>query len=398
MSYQPWEFASRSESTGFLTGDPFYLPYEIDTIHVRGPGLAFVLNEQSVLTVAFESNIIEMLQLDELTNDSAGVLKTVVRKVVLSLNGGTLFVMTKTDVSQATLMGLDISSGMFKPGKRVLEDTDGLDKYNFVAVREGVLLQTSRDTLELWNVELSECVRSWTVLGDITEVIAISEERVACDGGNKVIIVDTAREGIVSTIPIYGLFVACNSKCYVITAEEKKLQMQCGDKVLWKMSLDLGSLYFVCVTFSPSDQSCVLRNEGLYVLDVVTGKTLHKLYLCKSDRLTSLDCDYDCKFVSDEECVVYFGDASGGHFLQLFNVKSGDLLSEIALKSRVYSLAACPRKRLIAIGRRYSKVKFKLLRVKLPGDKDSRKSKRSSFIHKEQSYNTINTTQPPDRF
>jgi len=61
------------------------------------------------------------------------------------------------------------------------------------------------------------------------------------------------------------------------------------------------------------------------------------------------------------------------HLLGLFNVKSGDLLSEIALESSVCSLAACPRARLIAIGLKYSKANFKVLRVKLPGDKHRRK-------------------------
>ena len=396
VSYQPWEFESRRE-TGFLTGDPFCLPSEIDTIYSWGPGLAFVLNEQSVLRVGSKSNIVEMLQLDKLTNGSAGVLKTTVTNVTLSLNGGTLFIITRTDDSPAKLMGWDISSGLFKPGtERVLEDTDGLNVDNCVAVREGVLLQTSRETLELWNFELSECIRSWTDLGAIFKVIPISEERVACEDVEKVIVVDTTREGIVSTIPFCGLFVACNSKCHVITAHYyNEMHMQCGDKVLWEIQMPFNILY-LWLTFSPSEQYCVVRNLGLYVLDVVSGKPLHKLYLNKFDSL--FICEHDCKFVSDEECVVYFGDASRGYFLQLFNVKSGDLLSEIALESRVYSLTACPRERLIAIGLRDSKVNFKVLRVKKQGDKDNRKSKRSGFIYVEQSYSTINTTQPPDRF
>ena len=59
------------------------------------------------------------------------------------------------------------------------------------------------------------------------------------------------------------------------------------------------------------------------------------------------------------------------------------------MESTVYSLAACPRERLVAIGFMDSKVNFKVLQVKLPGDKHSRKSKRSGFINKEQSYNTM---------
>jgi len=72
-----------------------------------------------------------------------------VRNAVLSLNDDTLFVITTTDRNPATLMAWDISRGTLKPGKRVFEDTGWLNENNLVAVREGVLLQTS-STLKLW--------------------------------------------------------------------------------------------------------------------------------------------------------------------------------------------------------------------------------------------------------
>ena len=408
LPYQPWEFELSSE-TGFLLGDPFCLLSEGDTIQSRRLGLAFVLNKQSMLTVAYGSNIIEMLQLVEPAKDSGRVSNTYVMKVVLSLNGETLFVISATDGSPVTLKGWDISSGMFTPGKRVLQDFSWFHVRNLVAVREGVLLQTSDDALELWNFELSECILSWTDLENIKKVISISEERVACEAMKKVIIVDTTREGILSTIPIHSNFVACNSKFHVLTADREELQMQCGDKVLWKMPQPFrssaGSPEFE--TFSPTEQYCVFRGlpgyvNALCVLDVVLGKTLHILQLRTHDDRFPLI--YDCKFVSEEECVASITILSS-HFLQLFNVKSGDLLSEITLESLICSLAACSRERLIAIAFYYSEVNFKVLQVKLPRDKHSRdkhsgKSKRSGFTKKEQSYNTISSTESraPERF
>ena len=195
------------------------------TMYSRILSHAFVLNEKSVLRVRYGGSTIEMLQLDELTKDSARTLKTTARKVVLSLRGDILYVITTADGSPATLMAWYITSDMFNPGKRVMEDTGRFNKYNLVAVREGVLLKTNHKALELWNVELSECIRSWTDLEYITEVIPISEERVACDGLGKVIILDTTREGILSTITIKRRFVACNSKCHVITTDHKELQI-----------------------------------------------------------------------------------------------------------------------------------------------------------------------------
>ena len=386
VSYHPWEFESGSEP-GFLLGDPFYLPPKGDHIH-----LVFVLNKQSVLRVSPNGNIIEMLQLDELTKDSARDSEAIVMKVVFSLNGDRLFIIT---CPKRELMVWDISSGMFKPGKILPRGFKY--KYDLVAVREGLLLQTSKDTLELWDFELCECIRSWNALEDICGVISISEDQVACrvvkrttfldrawtEVTKKVIIVDTARKGFVSTLTIYGGFVACNSKCHVITTDGQELQMQCGAIVFWKIAVPFKPLGFYSFkSFSPTEQYCILADcKALYVLDVALGRTLRPLqpsiregYVPETDKV---------KFVSDEECVACFHIGyCPGYFLQLFNVKSGDLLSEIALDDQVYSLAACPRERLVAIGYGFSKVNFKVLQVKLPGDQHRRRSKRSGFLDK----------------
>jgi len=410
--YHPWEFESCSE-TGFLSGDPFCFPYEGDAIPSREPGLAFVLNGKSVLTVAFGGSAIEMLQLDKLTKESARVSITTARKVAFSLNGDTLYVITTTDGSPATLVGWDISSGMLKPGNKAFEETGEFYKYNLIAVREGVLLQTSRDTFELWNFELSDCIQSWrTGLRYIPkvypQVIPISEERVAfevqsaSEEESKVIIVNTTREGIASTITIHGNFIGCNSKCHVISGAHGKLQMLSGDKVLWKKSQPFKCFVFTrCNTFSPTERYCVFAAAedifdtiNMWVLDVISG-TLRTLQPHTNDFLVF---DFDCKFVSDDECITSgFSDRTRGGFLQMFNVKSGDLLSEIAVEGRVYSLAACPHERLIAIGFEDSKMNFKVLRVKLPGDKNRRKIAKGQVI-REQSYITTTSTERPERF
>ena len=373
VSCQPWKFESCSE-TGFLL-DLFFFPRaKVDTWYSADCGLAFVLNEQSVLIIFHNRDMIEMLHPDELTRDRARASETLyVRKVALSLNGDTLFFITKTRTSmRSTLKAWDISSDMFKPGKRVFEWTDTFKEYNLVALRDGVLLQTSHDTLELWNFEVSECIRSWNDLEIIRKVISISEERVACkvwcvvEGvvERKVIIVDTTREGILSTIAIPGFFVACNSKCHVISTDRSELRMQCGDVVLWKISgpFEPFSLHR-WGTFSPTEQYCVLDDcEALSVLDVSLGKTLRRLQPRTPEHLYPVATE--CKFVSDEECVACFNDGlfdTPRNFLQLFNIKSGDVLSEIALQTLVRDLAACPRERLIAVSFEDLTMNFKVL-------------------------------------
>ena len=141
------------------------------------------------------------------------------------------------------------------------------------------------------------------------------------------------------------------------------------------------------ITFSPSEQYCLLAiHREFYVLDAVSGETLRTLPYRTHDHYMYIPETFDCTFVSDEECVALFSDSLGDHFLELFNIKSGDLLSEIAMESCVYSLTACPRMGLIAVAFKDSKVDFKVLWLKLPGDKHSRKSKRSDFISNNKSY------------
>ena len=385
--YHPWEFESRSEP-GFLLGDPFCFSPERNDRFFR-PALAFVLNEQSVLTVCSHSNIIEMLYLDGLTKGSVGDSDTIVQKAAFSLNGDKLYVVTVTGRTLVKLMAWDIARGMLIAGKCDFEDRFSLTSYDLVTVRAGVLLQTSFSTLELWNFNLSECIRSWSDFGDIYQVTRISEERVACDVLREVIILDTTREGIVSTVTFHGSLVTCTSKGLVITTDDE-VRMQCGDVVLWKMFKPLEVSHILsCSLFSPTEKYCVLAGESiaddeeafLYVLDAASGRTLHRLFSCS--YMSHLDIN--CNFVSDLECITYYNDrARNNYCVRLFNVKSGDLLSEIDTETKVYSLAACPDERLLAIGFRDSKVNFKVLRVKLPGDKHRRKSKRSGFINKEQ--------------
>ena len=404
VSYHPWELKSGSEP-GFLLGDPFYLPSIGGLMDLESPGLDFVLNKQSVLrSYYFDRRIIEMRQLDELAGESDAFLED----VVFSLNGDRLFVTYR----KRELMVWDISSGMFNPRKILPREDHYLD--DLVAVREGLVLKSGSDTLEFWDFELRECIRSWKSLGYICGVTSISEDQVACEVvkeprnpypytarpvEKQVSIVDTTREGFVSTITIHDIYVACNSKYHMITTDREELQMQCGAVVFWKMAVPFKpfDLYHV-PSFSPTEQYCILADsKALYVLDVTLGRTLrtlqpriHEGYLPRIENFV---------FVSDEECVACYSlGFSSCYVLQLFNVKSGDLLSEIALDGQVKSLAACPRERLIAIGCWYSNANVKVLQVKLPGDQHSRRSKRSGFFYKKQSYNTMTLIKPTERF
>ena len=69
-------------------------------------------------------------------------------------------------------------------------------------MKEGVLLSTANGCLEMWNFELSNCIRRWPNLVrpmKIAQMIPISEEQVALSCENKVIILNTTTSEIVST-------------------------------------------------------------------------------------------------------------------------------------------------------------------------------------------------------
>ena len=350
-SYVPWECESHSEA-GFLLGDP---------ISSGDSAFDFVLNRQTVLRRSPHTSSIDMLNISKLRKTDKDATVARISDIAFSLSGETVYV----DGYAAEMTEKSIRAHYMSPYQR----------NRLVTVKEGVLLTTTSGTLELWNSELSQCIRSWTDINGITRMIPISEERVACKAENQVIILDTTSGEILSTIPISHdeRLLACNSKCQLLTYKVYSLQLSDGKTTLWRKETFMDFSYGV---FSLSEQ-CVLifppyfLKSYMYVLDAISGETLH--ILCEGSRYSG------CEFISDEECVISLETVLGDYCLQLFNVKSGDLLSVLHLDVEANCLAACPRKRLLAIAQSDSKHGFKLIQVRLPQDKDIRKSKRSAI-------------------
>ena len=372
VSHEPWKSKSRSEG-GFLLGDPLFCVF--DGFSVKEEGFAFVLNEQSVLISYPVTDVIEMLSLNELTKGRKASCAptslrniTSVQNVTFSLNGETIYVVSSPAIE--TISVLDISSGELKAEKssRIMSSN-----YNrIVPVREGVLFTTRNDALELWNFQLSESLRMWPIMWRHAQVIPISEQRVAYRIENVVTFLDTA-SGEVTSIVRYSpgafKFVTCNSKCQVIIiSDNHSLQLSDGKVIIWCRDFPANNAKGL---LSPSERFLILMLRfTVYVLDAVSGKTLH--ILCRGEE------SFECKFVSDEICAITSSsEASKRHnFLRLFNVKSGDQLTVIDVESKIICLDSCPHKHLIAIGLEESKFNFKLIQVKLPREKGSRKSQR----------------------
>ena len=340
-----------SNDCGFVFGDLFIPEMTHD-------GLMFVLDEQHLLRCNFR--LVEMVDGTNIETSVEALWEAT--GIALSLDGQTVYVASKTSV-----FAWDVESE-----KRKAEINRGVEwRDSMCPVRRGLLISTRESTVELWDIDLSKCIKKWTNLPGVEEVIPITEERVAIVRNCEVTLVDTSDVEFLIMIPVLrgGRVVACNSKSQLLTVIDSSdsLFLMDGTTTVWGRERVL-PCYVTDAVFSPMDQFVIVTcmYPGPLVVDAVSGNILRTLSFGSAD--------VSCKFVSEEECVVF--DYNYVFSAQLCNVKSGELLSVIDVESRVDCSAACPRNRLLAIGRSYFAPSFKIILVHLPRDKDSKNKKR----------------------
>ena len=335
---------------GFLFGD-------LITTKGHPFQLTFGLDKQRVLR-SF-SNAIEMVDTKYINRNDQGVASEATG-IALSLDGQTVFVASVTSVT-----AYDVSSGKLKA-----EINCELLLYRpLCPVSGGVLFLTNKSTVELWSGNRAKRIKRWTNLPGVKQLIPISEERVAVVGEVDVKVLDTISGKVVSTIPLLqGEVLTCNSKCQLLiqrTLEATQFPRPCscslqlldGKTVVWgregikRYPGDKG------VAFSPMEQFLVVdTTDGFLVWGAETGNALHTL------RPSTFSHLRHCTFVSDDTCVI----SCSNLIVQLFNVKTGESLTEINVENRVSCLAACPFNRVLGIGLKYSTPNFKVIRVHLP--------------------------------
>ena len=344
---------------GFLFGD---------LISTKGPkfGLTFALDKQRLLRSSLKA--IEMVDSKYVNrNDQKRSRRaTSASGIALSLDDQTVFVARVA----SSVTAYDVSSGKLKA-----EINCGCFLYRSLCpVRGGVLILTNESTVELWSGNLVERIKRWTNLPGVKQLIPISEKRVAVVGDVDVKVLDTSSGIVVSTIPVLqGRVLTCNSKCQLLIERAFEayqflrsgpwsLRLLDGETVVWrKKDIERVPEYNdKAVAFSPMEQFLVVgTTDGLLVLDAETGNTLRTLGL-------SFSLFLHCTFISDDTCVISARDLT----VQMFNVKSGELLTGIDVESDVNCLAACPFNRVLAIGLKDSTPNFKVIRVHLPRGED----------------------------
>ena len=337
---------------GFLFGD---------LISTKGPkfGLTFALDKQRLLRSSLKA--IEMVDSKYVNrNDQKRSRRaTSASGIALSLDDQTVFVARVA----SSVTAYDVSSGKLKAEINCWP----LPYRPLCPVSGGVLILTNKTTVELWSGNLAERIKRWTNLPGVKQLIPISEKRVAVVGDVDVKVLDTSSGIVVSTIPVLqGRVLTCNSKCQLLSDTTFEgscpwsLQLLDGETVVWRKK-DIGRFsvshdFNKAVAFSPMEQFLVVgTTDGILVLDAETGNTLRTLGL-------SFSLFLHCTFISDDTCVISARDLT----VQMFNVKSGELLTGIDVESDANCLATCPFNRVLAIGLKDSTPNFKVIRVHLP--------------------------------
>ena len=351
---------------GFLFGDlistkvhPFQLP--------------FGLGKQRL--VRSFSNAIEMVDAKYVNRNDQGVATTA-KAIALSLDGQTVYVSSGTSVTAYDVFSGKLKAEIYCGHRRCLD---------LCPVSGGVLTLRNERTVELWNVNLAKRIKRWRsdhlfeikqldpiltdLLYEVKQLTALSEKRVAVVGRVEVTVLDISSAKVVSKIRVVkGEVLSCNSKCQLLIKRTFKanrhdlycsLQLLDDKTVVWtKKGIDK-NCHGKAVAFSPMEQFLIVgTNDGILVLDPETGNTLRTLR-------PSFSLFRHCTFISDNTCV----NSASSLTVQLFNVKSGELLTEIDVEGNVYCLAACPSTRVLAIGLKNSTPNFKVIRVHLPRGK-----------------------------
>ena len=358
VSYDYENFESFNDC-GFLFGDLI--------AKERYPFLmAFGLDKQRLLRCKLDE--IEMVDTKYVNRIDQDVSPSAT-EIALSMDGQTMFV-----ASFASVTAYDVLSGKHKA-----EINCGRILYRpLCPVRGGVLILTNESTVELWRGNLAKRIKRWTYLLLVEQLIPISEERVAVVGVVDVRVLDTSSGNVVSAISVLqGRVLTCNSKCQLlikrsfqaIRPDPCSLQLLDGKTVVWEKEGIVGNPYDEAVAFSPMEQFLVVATtKGLLVLDAETGNILRTL------RPSSL-LFWHCTFISDDKFVTTCI-SSSDLTVQLLNVKSGELLTEINVESNVSCLAACRSNRVLAIGLQDSTPNFNVIRVHFPPNEDCGNGKR----------------------
>ena len=203
----------------------------------------------------------------------------------------------------------------------------------------------------------------------MASMFAISDDQVLCrTTKEEEIIVDTVSGDLVSTFAVSSYqSIACYRNLYLLANLYCSIKLQQLGQSVPRWNLRLPRPQWGCADvlgcFSPKGQFIIVCSiffgTCAYVLDVFSGNV--RFILC--------DCRYvyDLKFISDEEFVILSDHNTQGARLQLFSVRSEDILGVLQVYSSFPSLhlTTCPGEGLLAIYGWFES-DLEVIKVKLP--------------------------------
>ena len=381
------------------------------------------LNYETILVGSPDHKYVTMLNVGLLQSDSTSSsnVNVGIRKIIFSMEGDAVYVVSSGQFVYFSSEEVKITIWRLS-SREFLETKTFFGPVSIVPTKEGLVLFKNDRVAELWNFDLSECIRSIVKLTSDTSIvysvtlIPVSDELIAfyyLPQSRESIYIRSLEESeenenlhddllecapledctdycldFMSTTGVQGgklvsslrftrydeggyLYkISCNSPSNVLVCrfeghswgpiDEGEVTVSLFNKgsVKWERIADNSYLRNEHMIFSPKNEFVVTWNT----LD--EGQGLHVLDADTGETLHVLLRDQndiiECKFLDDESLVC----CSGDNFLRLFNVRTGDLLSVLDIGEQPLCLEACLNHPLVAIGLSGTRIKF--VHVQLP--------------------------------
>ena len=383
------------------------------------------LNDETILVGSPDHKYVTMLNVGLLQSESDSTytsnVNMGVREIIFSMEGDAIYVVSSGQFVYISSEVVEITVWRMT-GREFLKTKTFFGPVSIVLTKEGLVLFKNDRVAELWNFDLSECIRSIVQLTSDTSIvysvtlIPVSDELIAFYyslQSRESIYVRSLEESeenenlhddllectpledytdycldFVSTTGVQGgklvsslrfarydeggylYSISCNSPSNVLVCrfegqswgpvDEGVVTVSLLNKgsIKWERIADNSYLRDEHMIFSPKNEFVVTWNT----LD--EGQGLHVLDADTGETLHVLLRDQndiiECKFLNDETLVC----CSGDNFLRLCNVRTGHLLSVLDIGEQPLCLGACLNQPLIAIGLSGTRIKF--FHVQLP--------------------------------
>ena len=387
------------------------------------------LNDDTILVGSPDHKYVTMLDVGVLQKESDSTYSSNVDmgirdpEIIFSMEGDAIyvvrpgrFVLSSSEVVEITIWRMT--------SREFLKTKTFFGPVSIVPTKEGLVLFKNDRVAELWNFDLSKCIRSIVKLTSDTSIV-YSVTLIPVSHDHELIAfyyLPESRESIyirslqeseenenlhgdllectplenctdycldfISTTGVQGgrlvsslrftrydiggylHSVSCSSPSNVLVCRFEEESMGPIDRGEVTVSLlNKGSVKWERIADNPYllDEGMIFSPKNEFVVTWNTldeGQGLHVLNADTGETLHVLLRDQndiiECKFVDDESVVC----CSGDNFLRLCNVRTGDLLSILDIGERPFCLGACLYQPLVAIGLSGTRIKF--VHVQLP--------------------------------